>query len=71
VDHLLDLATAAATVDERRRYYGEAQSLIAIDAPVISLYARSNYVVAQADLTGISLSPLGDLAFLAGVSRTR
>jgi peptide/nickel transport system substrate-binding protein len=70
VDHLLDLATAAATVDERRRYYGEAQRLIAIDAPVISLYARSNYVVAQADLTGISLSPLGDLAFLAGVSRT-
>lgn len=69
VDRLLDLATAATTLDERRRYYIDAQRLIASDAPVISLYARSNYVVAQADLTGISLSPLGDFAFLPGVSR--
>ncbi len=71
VDHLLDLATAATTMDDRRRYYVEAQRLIARDAPVISLYARSNYVVAQANLAGITLSPLGDLAFVAGVSRTR
>jgi peptide/nickel transport system substrate-binding protein len=71
VDRLLELATAAATLEDRRRYYVEAQRLIAIDAPVISLYARSNYVVAQSDLDGISLSPLGDLAFVAGVSRTR
>jgi peptide/nickel transport system substrate-binding protein len=71
VDRLLELATGATTLDDRRRYYVEAQQLIAVDAPVISLYARSNYVVAQSSLEGISLSPLGDLAFLPGVSRVR
>jgi peptide/nickel transport system substrate-binding protein len=71
VDRLLELATGASTLEDRRRYYVEAQRLIAADAPVISLYARSNYVVAQSSLEGISLSPLGDLAFVAGVSRAR
>jgi peptide/nickel transport system substrate-binding protein len=69
VDRLLDLATAALSLDERRRYYVEAQRLIAVDAPIISLWTGTNVAVAQKDLTGVSLSPLGDFAFLPNVSR--
>jgi peptide/nickel transport system substrate-binding protein len=68
-DRLLDLATSATTLEDRKRYYIAAERVIATDAPVISLYARTNVVVAQADLDGISVSPLGDFAFLSHVFR--
>jgi peptide/nickel transport system substrate-binding protein len=71
VDRLLDLATSSLDEADRRRAYIEAQRLIAEDAPAIPLYARTNVAVAQADLTGILLSPIGDLAFLRQVARTR
>lgn len=68
-DRLLDLATSATTLDDRRRYYIAAQRVIAADAPIISLYARTNVVIAQPDLDGIRVSPLGDFAFLSHVFR--
>jgi peptide/nickel transport system substrate-binding protein len=71
VDALIDRATAAATEDERRQFYVEAQRIIARDVPMISLWARSNVAVAQSDLRGITLSPLGDFDFLRLVSRAR
>lgn len=71
VDTLLDRATAATTEDERRRFYVEAQRLVARDVPMISLWARNNVAVAQADLRGIRLSPLGDFDFLRLVARAR
>jgi peptide/nickel transport system substrate-binding protein len=69
VDRLIDQATAAITEPDRRRLYADAQRLIAIDAPMISLWARTNVAVAQSDLTGITLTPIGDLDFLRHVKR--
>jgi peptide/nickel transport system substrate-binding protein len=69
VDRLLDLATASLSEAERRRHYLEAERVIALDAPMIPLWARSNVAVAQADLAGITLSPIGDFAFLPAVHR--
>jgi peptide/nickel transport system substrate-binding protein len=71
VDRWLDLAMGALDEPDRRRAYIEAQRLIARDAPAIPLWARTNVAVAQADLTGIVLSPIGDLAFLRQVGRRR
>jgi len=71
VDRFLDLATAATTMDERRRYYVEAQRLIAADAPIIPLWARTNVVISQANLSGITLSSLSDYEFLQRVERRR
>jgi peptide/nickel transport system substrate-binding protein len=69
VDRLLDDATVALTDADRRRYYVEAQRLIAADAPIISLWARTNVAVAQSDVRGVSLSPIGDFDFLRHISR--
>jgi peptide/nickel transport system substrate-binding protein len=69
VDRSLDLATSALDEADRRRHYIEAQRIIARDAPAIPLWARTNVAVAQADLTGVTLSPIGDVAFLRHVGR--
>jgi peptide/nickel transport system substrate-binding protein len=69
VDRLIDLATAAVTDEDRRRYYGEVQRILAVDVPMISLWARTNVAVAQSDLAGIALTPIGDLDFLRHVER--
>jgi peptide/nickel transport system substrate-binding protein len=69
VDRLIDLASATFNPDEQRKYYIEAQQRIAEDAPMIALWARTNVAVAQADLEGVTLSPIGDLEFLKGVAR--
>jgi peptide/nickel transport system substrate-binding protein len=71
VDRLLDLATAALDDADRRRSYVEAQRLIARDAPAIPLWTRTNVAVAQADLTGVVLSPIGDFGFIRHVARAR
>jgi peptide/nickel transport system substrate-binding protein len=67
VDQLLDAATSALTEPDRRKLYGEAQRLIADDAPYISLWYKTNVAVAQARLTGITLSAIADFAFLQHV----
>jgi peptide/nickel transport system substrate-binding protein len=71
VDRLLELATAAVSEEDRRRHYVEAQRLIALDAPMIPLWARTNVAVARSDLAGIELSPIGDFDFLRRVSRVK
>jgi peptide/nickel transport system substrate-binding protein len=71
VDRLIDEASASIAENERRRFYVEAQRLIAADAPMISLWARTNVAVGQSSLEGIRLSPIGDLDFLWQVSRRR
>jgi peptide/nickel transport system substrate-binding protein len=71
VDRFIDLATAAVDDTERRRYYVEAQRLIAFDAPILSLWMRRNVAVAQSDLRGIHLSPIGDFDFLQRVQRVQ
>jgi peptide/nickel transport system substrate-binding protein len=67
VDRLIDAATIALSEDERRRIYGEAQRLIAEDAPYISLWYKTNVAVAHARLTGVTLSATADFTFLQHV----
>lgn len=69
VDRELDQAAAALTEADQRRHYVAAARLIAADAPMISLWMRQNIAVAQADLTGITISPTGDFDFLRHVTR--
>jgi peptide/nickel transport system substrate-binding protein len=67
VDRLLDAATVALSEADRRRLYGEAQRIIAADAPYISLWYETHVAVAQARLTGITLSATADFSFLQHV----
>ena len=56
VDRLIDLASSAIDESVRKRYYGEAQKLIAEDAPYISIWNRTNVAVAQRSLSGLQLN---------------
>ena len=71
VDALLD--QASRTGDERRpvALYGEVQQIISRDVPYISLWHKTNFVIAQRTLADIRLSPLGNLVFLKDVARAR
>ena len=64
VDRLLDLAGAATTEAERKKYYGEVQKIVAEDAPYISIWNRTNVAVAQPTLTGLHLNAVGDFEAL-------
>jgi peptide/nickel transport system substrate-binding protein len=70
VDRLLDAATISTDESERRRLYRDAQRLIAEQAPYISLWCKTNVVVARKDLAGIEPLPTVDFAFLENVLRT-
>jgi len=70
VDRAIELATASLTERERAAHYQDAERRIAVDAPIIPLWARSNVVVAQRDLEGVTLTPIGDVDFLRNVHRT-
>jgi peptide/nickel transport system substrate-binding protein len=69
VDRLLDLASAATAESERKKYYGEAQKLIAEDAPYIGLWNRTNVAVAQRGLTGVHLNTVGNFESLKDVMK--
>jgi peptide/nickel transport system substrate-binding protein len=70
VDRLIEAAAAATTDEERKAPYADAQRLIALDVPYISLWYKINVAVAQPDLRGVRLSPVADFAFLKDVART-
>lgn len=70
VDALLDRATRSTDDDERRQLYGEVQRIVARDAPYVGLWYKTNVVVYQPELAGVSLSPIGDYTFLQHVHRT-
>jgi len=67
VDRLLDLAGAARSEVERKQYYGDAQKIIAEDAPYISIWNRTNVAVAQPALTGLHLNAVGNFESLKDV----
>jgi peptide/nickel transport system substrate-binding protein len=69
VDRLLDLATTSLDENTRKRYYGDAQRLIAEDAPYIPIWNKTNVIVAQKGLTGLHLNPVGDFNALRDVKR--
>ena len=69
VDRLLDLATMSLDETIRKRYYGDAQKLIAADAPYIPIWSKTNVIVAQTGLEGLHLNPVGDFNALRDVRR--
>jgi peptide/nickel transport system substrate-binding protein len=71
VDRLLDEASASADEGERRRLFGAVQRIVAEEAVYICLWHKTNFVIARADLAGITLSPTADFLFLKDVARVR
>lgn len=71
VDQLIDGASAAPDDATRRKLYGEAQQLIAADAPYVSLWYKTNVAVFQSTLSGVHLSPIAEFTFLKDVERRR
>jgi peptide/nickel transport system substrate-binding protein len=67
VDRVLDEATRSTDDAERKRLYGEAQKLIANDAPYISLWWKTNVAVTQRNITGLRLTPTTDFSVLKDV----
>ena len=69
VDALLD--EAASSTDEARRLelFQQVQRLLAVELPYISLWNKTNFIVAQQSLAGVRVSTLGDLTFLKDVAR--
>ncbi|HEX8028793.1 MAG TPA: ABC transporter substrate-binding protein [Vicinamibacterales bacterium] len=69
VDRLIDAAMAATTDDDRRRLYGEAQRVVAEDAPYISLWYKTNVAVSRTQIEGVKLTPSADFTFLREVTK--
>ena len=70
VDRLLDVATAALTEADRKKYYADVQKLVAEDAPYIPIWNRVNYIMAQPSLTGLHLNPISDFTALKDVGKS-
>lgn len=70
VDELLDRATVSTDPAERLQLFGEVQRIVANDVAYISLWDKTNYAIAQRNLTGVQLKPAADLLFLKDVART-
>jgi peptide/nickel transport system substrate-binding protein len=69
VDRLIDAAMAAESDDEQRRLYGEAQQVVAEDAPYISLWYKTNIAVSGTGIEGVKLTPSAEFTFLRNVSK--
>lgn len=69
VDRLIDLAGAAATDEERKEYYSQAQKIIAEDAPYVSLWYKTHVAVTQPGVTGLRLGPQADMLSLKDVKK--
>lgn len=69
VDRLIDRASAAPTDDDRKKYYSEAQKLIAEDTPYVSLWHKTNLAVTQPGITGLHIGPQADMLSLKDVKK--
>ncbi len=69
VDRAIDSATTAGTEADRKRYYAEAQRLIARDAPYISLWYKTNIAILRPELSGLRLHPQLDFLALKDVQK--
>jgi peptide/nickel transport system substrate-binding protein len=71
VDALLDQASSSTDQDRRLTLFAQVQRLVAAQVPYISLWTKTNFVVAQRSVTGVQLSPFADFFFLKHVARVR
>jgi peptide/nickel transport system substrate-binding protein len=69
VDRLIDLAAAATTDEDRRKYYSAVQKVVAGDAPYISLWYKTNIAVMRPDVSGLRLSAQADFIGLKDVKK--
>ncbi|HUF25264.1 MAG TPA: ABC transporter substrate-binding protein [Vicinamibacterales bacterium] len=69
VDALLDRATQSTDDVERKGLFNEVQQIVARDAPYVGLWYKTNVVVFQPSLEGVTLSPTADYTFLRHVHR--
>jgi peptide/nickel transport system substrate-binding protein len=67
VDRLIDAAMAAATDQDRKKLYSEAQRVVAEDAPYISLWYKTNVAVSRTNIEGVKLTPSAEFTFLRSV----
>jgi peptide/nickel transport system substrate-binding protein len=70
VDRLIEEASAMSDDGQRRMLYQQAQTAIASDVPVVSLWYKTNVAVFQPDIHGVRLSPIADFTFLKDVFRS-
>ena len=70
VDRLIDQASAMTDDEQRRLLYAQAQTAIAGDVPVVSLWYKTNVAVFQPDIHGVRLSPIADFTFIKDVFRS-
>jgi ABC-type transport system substrate-binding protein len=66
---LIARATQSTNDAERRALYGQVQARIAEQVPYISLWHKTNVVVAQPDIEGVTVSPSMDFAFIRQLRR--
>lgn len=57
MDELLEKAATSTDINERTKYYEQAQDLLAEDVPIIPLIQGKLYIVANKDIGGITLDP--------------
>ena len=69
VDRLIDAAMVAESEDERRKLYGDAQRVVAEDAPYISLWYKTNIAVSGTGVEGVKLTPSAEFTFLRNVTK--
>ena len=69
VDRLIDAATLATDINDRRALYGKVQQRLADLAPYISLWTKTNVAVARPNLNGVILSPTADFRWLRNIER--
>jgi len=70
VDALLDQAATSADQARRIELFKEVQRLVALDVPYVSLWNKTNIVMAQRSLSGIQVGAMADLRFLKDVARS-
>jgi peptide/nickel transport system substrate-binding protein len=69
LDRLIDEATLATSMEDRRVRYGKVQQRVAELAPYISLWHETNIALARPDIHGVRLTPHADFTVLRNVSR--
>lgn len=71
LDELLDRARVEPNLEQRRRLFGEAQQIVAVDLPYLNLWYMDNVSVHRKRVQNIALDPAGSYDFLTGIDVRR
>ena len=70
LDALLETASVETDSVRRLALFGDVQRILADQVPYISLWTKTNVVIAQRSIAGVRLSPFADFFFLKDVGRS-